>query len=103
MTTDADFARAYARANSPDYPYEPGQRPAPPRCEVADQIVPWPDVQPGDVVLWDGEFRYVEHIEPMDSGNPAFVLDGDTHNGTIPVGTNAAVRRYVETPAGQEG
>lgn len=67
-----------------------------PPSDVADMIVPWPEVQPGEVVLWDGEFRRVERIYPMDYGNPAFVLDGDTHNGTIPVGTHAAVRRYTE-------
>lgn len=67
-----------------------------PPSAVADMIVAWPDVQPGDVVLWDGEFRSVEHINPMDYGNPAFVLDGDEHNGTIPVGTYTAVRRYTE-------
>lgn len=67
-----------------------------PPSAVVDQIVPWLAVQPGEVVLWDGEFRHVEHINPMDYGNPAFVLDGDTHNGTIPVGDYAAVRRYTE-------
>lgn len=67
-----------------------------PPSDVADMIVPWPDVQPGEAVLWDGEFRCVERIYPMDYGNPAFVLDGDTHNGTIPVGTYATVRRYTE-------
>lgn len=72
-------------------------------CEVADQIIPWPDVKPGDLVLWDGEFCPVERINPMDYGNPAVVIVGDQHNGTIPVGTYAAVRRYVETPAGQGG
>lgn len=66
-------------------------------CEVADQIIPWGDVTARDLVLWDGEFCLVERINPMDSGNPAVVLEGDQHNGTIPVGTHAAVRRYVET------
>ena len=28
-----------------------------PPSDVADMIVPWPEVQPGEVVLWDGEFR----------------------------------------------
>lgn len=68
-----------------------------PPSDVADMIVPWPEVQSADLVLWDGEFRCIERINPMDYGNPAFVLDGDTHNGTIPCGTHAAVRRYTES------
>ena len=71
-------------------------------CEVADQIVPWPDVKPGDLVLWDGELSPVEQIHPMDHGNPAVVIEGEAPGGCIPIGTHAAVRRYVETPAGQE-
>ena len=72
-------------------------------CAVVDQIIPWPGVKADDLVLWDGEFCPVERINPMDYGNPAVVIAGDGHNGTIPAGTYAAVRRYVETPAGQEG
>jgi hypothetical protein len=60
-----------------------------------DQIIPWGSVREGDLVVWDGEFRYVEHINPMDYGNPAIVLDGDQPGGIIPAGTYAAVRRYV--------
>jgi hypothetical protein len=67
---------------------------------VTDKIVPWLEVRKGDLVLWDGEFRCVEHINPMDSGNDAFVLDGETHNGTVPAGDYAAVRRYTEGPSG---
>lgn len=29
MTSDDGFSQAYTRANHPDYPYEPGERPAP--------------------------------------------------------------------------
>jgi hypothetical protein len=61
-------------------------------CE--SQLIPWADVQEGDLVLWDGELCQVDRINPMDFGNPALVLDGDQHNGTIPAGTYAAVKRY---------
>ena len=66
-------------------------------CEVADQIVPWPDVKAGDLVLWDGELSPVERIHPMDHGNPAVVIEGEAPGGCIPLGTHAAVRRYVQT------
>jgi hypothetical protein len=61
---------------------------------VVDLIVTWPDVQEGDLVLRDGELCQVDRVNPMDFGNPAIVLDGDQHNGTIPAGTYAAVKRY---------
>jgi hypothetical protein len=71
-------------------------------CEVADQIIPWPDVKPGDLVLWDGELVPVEWNEPL-PGHPdrQLVMLADGGPATISVGTHAAVRRYVETPAGQ--
>lgn len=67
-----------------------------PPSSVVDMIVCWPKVREGDLVLWDGEFRLVERINPMDDGNHAVVLDDGPLGGVIPVGTYAAVRRYVE-------
>jgi hypothetical protein len=75
-----------------------GADPTPVTCppsDVKDMIVPWSEVSDRDLVVWDGEFRTVERINPMDSGNAALVLDGEEHNGTIPCGTYVAVRRYV--------
>lgn len=67
-----------------------------PPSAVADMIVPWPEVLAGDLLVWDGEFRRVERVEPMKCVDVlAYVLDGE-HAGIIPAGTYAAVRRYTE-------
>jgi hypothetical protein len=69
--------------------------PACPPSSVVDQIIPWADVRTGDLVLWDGEFRYAEMTGYL-GHQRAVLLDGESGVGTIPCGTYAAVRRYVE-------
>jgi hypothetical protein len=69
--------------------------PACPPSSVVDQIIPWADVRTGDLVLWDGEFRYAEMTGYL-GHQCAVLLDGESGVGTIPCGTYAAVRRYVE-------
>ena len=69
---------------------------ASPRCEVVDLIILWGEVQEGDLLLWDGEFRCVEHISYLANGSHAVALDGESWRGIIPAGTYAAVRRYLE-------
>jgi hypothetical protein len=73
-------------------------KPTCPPSAVHDQILPWSDVRDGDLIVWDGEFRLVVGISPMDSGNDAMVFDAEHPGGIIPCGTYAAVRRYDTEP-----
>ena len=67
-----------------------------PPSSVADAIVPWPEVREGDLVVWDGEFRLITRMIGF-VGEPLMWFDGSKAGaGTIPCGTYAAVRRYVE-------
>lgn len=68
-----------------------------PPSAVVDQIVPWPDVQPGELVLWDGELCPVERNLAY-AGDPRIRLITLAGGAVemIPVGTYAAVRRYTE-------
>lgn len=67
-----------------------------PPSAVVDQIIPWPDVREGDLVLWDGEFRLITGLVDWD-GEPLMWFDcGKAGPGVLPCGTYAAVRRYQE-------
>lgn len=74
-------------------------------CEVADQIVRWEDVQAGDLVLHEGELRLVEQ-RMSNTLRPdikvSFRLRGVGMWQTFRLEDYTAVRRYVESPAGQE-
>jgi hypothetical protein len=71
------------------------QRPCPPSA-VADQIIPWAQVRKGDLLLWDGEFRTVGDISQIGADDEWLVLLDGERDPTIPAGTHAAVRRYME-------
>jgi hypothetical protein len=73
----------------------PATKTACPPSAVADQILPWQEVQEGDLVVWDGEFRLITRLIDYD-GEPLMWFDGSkTGGGVIPAGTYAGVRRYV--------
>jgi hypothetical protein len=68
--------------------------PACPPSSVVDLIVTWPDVQEGDLVLWDGELRLLTRLIDYD-GDPLMWFDGSKFGpGVLPCGTYAAVKRY---------
>lgn len=70
-----------------------------PPSSVVDQIVHWDEVREGDLMLWDGDFRPVNRIAPYgvrDQGVWAVEFTDIPGEVCIPVGTYAAVRRYVE-------
>lgn len=80
-----------------DTSINPGWRvPDCPPSATADKIVTWAEVREGDLVLWDGEFCLVSRLIDYE-GEPLMWFDGGKSGpGTIPCGTYAAVRRYVE-------
>ena len=82
-------------AHTPAATPDTGTRACPPSA-VVDQIVPWPDVREGELVVWDGEFRLVTRLIDY-AGVPLMWFDYSKHGpGVIPCGSYAAVRRYVE-------
>jgi hypothetical protein len=71
-------------------------RTCPPSAAV-DMIVPWPDVQPGELVLWDGELQPVEqNLAWAEDASVRIVKLAGEVSHVIPCGTYAAVRRYTE-------
>lgn len=74
-----------------------------PPSDVVDLIVSWadgdgtPNVQPGDLIVWHGDFSLVLTIEPHPSGTGVMVLtDGGMPWPTYCRGDDlVAVRRYV--------
>lgn len=83
-------------------------------CKEVDLIVRWRDVKTGDLVILDDELviaALVEVIErPWGDGTtfPSAEIRHQLDNGEFVVSARhgdryTAVRRYVETPAGQEG
>lgn len=85
-------------------------------CAVLDMIVRWSEVQTGDLVVLDNALVIAEEVQVVqkvwDSWTgetfPAVDIRHQLDNGCFVVNERhgdgyTAVRRYVETPAGQEG
>lgn len=73
------------------------------RCETVDQIVSWTDkdgtlqVEPGDLVLDDGQFKQLGHVALEGESLVGYSFDG--HHGVDFACRDdlVAVRRYIET------
>lgn len=70
-------------------------------CETADLILPWFEVQEGDLVLQDGAMKVLEAMWPL-TRSPGWVglrlrYDGRTVNRSAVAEDLTAVTRYVTT------
>lgn len=68
------------------------------RCETADQIVTWDQVQAGDLVLWDGRLELVTdvNLNGRVDGLVGILLDGHDAHQWVKRTDKTAVARYVE-------
>lgn len=68
------------------------------RCETADQIVTWDQVQAGDLVLWEGRLELVNdvNLDGLVDGLAGILLDGRDAHQWVKRTDKTAVARYIE-------